>query len=213
MKPTKIVSFDLDGTLTDMAFVDSVWLEGVPKLFARKHKVSFADARRMIKEEYDRVGKERLEWYDLNYWLRKFDLDATPKQVLNSFVERIRIFEDVPGTLRKLKNDGERLIVITNAHREFVDLELDHTGIKSYFEHVFSSTSDYSLTKNGTTVYEKVCAACGVLPNQMVHIGDDPNFDFEVPRRIGISSFLLDRTRKGNGQFIVSSLEEFMREI
>jgi len=213
MKQPKIVSFDMDGTLTDMEFVNSVWEEGVPKLYALKNQVSFEEARRKMRGEYDKVGKEKLEWYDLGYWLNKFDLDASPEQVLNSFRERIRVFEEVPRVLEKLRNKGYRLIVITNARREFVDLEMRQTGIQGYFERIFSSPSDFKLTKNGTTVYEKVCAACEVSPNQLVHIGDDPDFDFEIPKKLGINAFLIDRTRRKTGQFIVDSLEKFTNEL
>jgi putative hydrolase of the HAD superfamily len=209
MNRAEVISFDLDGTLTDMSFVDSVWLQGIPKLYAVKNQISFEEARRKVKNEYDRVGKERLEWYDLNYWLNKFEIDASPQQVLDSFRERIRLFEEVPNVLEELKNRGYRLIVVTNARREFADMEIAHTGIRKYFEKIFSSPSDFRLTKNGTNVYERVCAACDVSPSAMVHVGDDREFDFEVPRRLGINAFLLDRTRKKSGPFTVTSLEDF----
>jgi len=213
MKQAKMVSFDMDGTLTDMEFVNSVWEEGIPKLYALKNQIPFEEARRKMRGEYDKVGKEKLEWYDLGYWLNKFDLDASPEQVLDSFRERIRVFEEVPRVLEKLRNKGYRLIVITNARREFVDSEMRQTGIKSCFERIFSSPSDFKLTKNGTTVYEKVCAVCKVSPNQLVHIGDDPDFDFEIPKRLGITAFLIDRTRKKTGQFILDSLEKLTNQL
>lgn len=213
MNHARVVSFDMDGTLTHMSFVNSVWLQGIPRLFALKNQVSFEEAQRKVKSEYDRVGKEKLEWYDLSYWLNKFRIDFSPQQVLNSFRERIRIFEDVPRVLENLKNSGYRLIVVTNARREFVDMEMEQTGIQGFFERIFSSPSDFRLTKNGTSVYEKVCTACEISPGEMVHVGDDQNFDFEVPQKLGINAFLLDRTGKKTGPFIVSSLEEFGRKL
>jgi putative hydrolase of the HAD superfamily len=74
MTRIKVISFDLDGTLFDNRFVDSVWLEEIPRLYSVKKRVPIDDARKAVKGEYDKVGKERLEWYDLNYWIRKFDL-------------------------------------------------------------------------------------------------------------------------------------------
>jgi HAD superfamily hydrolase (TIGR01549 family) len=209
MTRAQVISFDMDGTLTDMSFVNSVWLQGVPELYALKNEIPFEEALSQVKYEYDKVGREKLEWYDLGYWLNKFGISTTPKQVLASFVERIRVFEEVQGVLEKMKNSGYRLVIVTNARREFVDLEIKKTGIRSYFEYIFSSPSDFKLTKNGTTVYENVCTACEVSPAKMIHIGDDPEFDFEVPKKIGIRTFLLDRTGKKVGPSIVSSLEEF----
>jgi len=213
MKPTRVISFDLDGTLTDLSFVDSVWLEGIPKLFAQNNQISLDEARKRVKREYDRVGNENLEWYDLNYWLDKFSIDASPQQVLKSYRERIRVFQDVPAVLENLKNQGYRLIVITNARREFVDIEMQQTGIQGFFERIFSSPSDFRLTKNATRVYENVCSACKISPCEMIHVGDDPDFDFEVPKKLGVNAFLLDRTGTKTGTHTISSLEEFERKI
>jgi len=213
MNQAQIISFDMDGTLTDMAFVNSVWLRGVPELYAQKNKISFEEALFQVKHDYDKVGRERLEWYDLSYWLNKFEINTTPEQILKSFVDKIRVFEDVHKLLKRLRDCGYRLIVLTNARREFLDLEMEQTGIKTYFENIFSSPSDFKLIKNGTTVYEKVCIACQVSPTNMIHVGDDPDFDFEVPKRIGIRTFLLDRDEKRVGPDIVHNLEEFGRKI
>ena len=66
----RLISFDLDGTLTDANFVESVWLEGIPKLYSNKKGVTFNDARKAVKKEYDKVGNEKLKWYDINYWIK-----------------------------------------------------------------------------------------------------------------------------------------------
>lgn len=53
---TKIISFDMDGTLVDSEFTDWVWLHGIPKLYARKKGLSFDEAKALVVEEYQRVG-------------------------------------------------------------------------------------------------------------------------------------------------------------
>jgi len=205
----KILSFDIDGTITDMSFVNSVWLQGVPALYSLKNEIPFGEALSQVKFEYDKIGREKIEWYDLGYWLNKFKINMRPEQLLDSFVDRIHVFEEVHEILEKLKNSGYKLIIITNARREFLDLEMNKTGTNRYFENTFSSPSDFKLTKNGTAVYKKVCDSCKISPIEMIHVGDDPEFDFEVPKQIGIRAFLLDRTGTKTGQFIISSLKEF----
>ncbi len=205
----QVLSFDMDGTLTDLSFVNSVWLRGVPELYAQKNNISFEQALSKVKQEYDAVGKERLEWYDLGYWLKKFGLNTLPEQLLSLFAEKIKVFPDVPEALENLRKKGYRLIVVTNARREFVDLELNQTRIHACFERIFSSPSDFRLTKNGTTVFERVCATLSVCPANVVHVGDDPDFDVAVPRKLGITSYLLDRAGRKTGSYVVSNLEEF----
>jgi HAD superfamily hydrolase (TIGR01549 family) len=204
----KVVSFDLDGTVTDISFVDSVWLECVPRLYAAKNGLLFEDAKSFVTCEYGKVGRERLEWYDLNYWIAKLGLDVSPREVLSSFRDRIRVFPDVVEVLKEFKNRGLRLIMVTNAQREFVDLELEKTGIGGYFEHVFSSTSDFGLIKKNVCLYRKVCDICDVLTEEVIHVGDDPLFDFEVPKKLGITAFYLDRTGRHSGVYVVHSLRE-----
>jgi len=208
MIPTELVSFDMDGTITDLSFVDSVWLEGIPRLLAEKQAISLEDAKKYAKKEYDKVGRERLEWYDLRHWAKKFGLDISPDQVLGSYQHKIKTFPEVPEVLTAFREKGYRLIVVSNARREFLDLELQKTGIGHYFERVFSSTSDFRLTKKTVDIYRRVCGICGVSPNTMVHVGDDRSFDFEIPRKLGIKAFYLDRACATSGEFVIGNLKE-----
>ena len=208
MTHIRVVSFDMDGTITDLSFVNSVWLEGIPRLYAAEHGISFEDAITYVKREYEKVGRERLEWYDLNYWTEKFGLDVCPEELLGSFQHRIRVFPEVNEILKEFKDKGFRLIIMTNARREFLNLELERTKIGHYFERVFSSTSDFALIKKTVNLYQKVCNIIGVSPSKMTHVGDDWLFDFAVPRKLGIKAFYLDRTGKTSGNLVIHSLKE-----
>jgi len=213
MDSTKVVSFDLDGTLTDTSFVDSVWLEGIPRSYALKNGLSFEDAKARVMNEYSKVGRKRLEWYDLSYWIEKLGLEISPEQVLSSFRHRIRIFSEVPAVLEEFRDRRLRLIVVTNARREFVDLELEITKMGHYFERVFSSTSDFGLIKKSASVYRKVCSICEIFPDEMIHVGDDECFDFKVPSKLGITAFYLDRTNESSGDHVITSLKQLIDRV
>jgi len=209
----RVVSFDLDGTITDISFVNSVWLEGIPRLYALKNGVSFADAKRTVMSEYNKVGRNRLEWYDLRHWIEKLGLDVSPNGILSSFQHRIKLFPEVPAVLKEFTKSGFRLIIVTNARREFVDLELEKTKIEHYFERVFSATSDFGLIKKTVSIYQKVCRICDISPYEMIHVGDDQSFDFETPNELGIIAFYLDRTGEHSGESTVHSLRELRGKI
>jgi HAD superfamily hydrolase (TIGR01549 family) len=213
LRRIRIASFDLDGTLTDISFVDSVWLEGIPRLYALKYGLAFEDAKSFVTREYGKVGRERLEWYDLSYWIGKLGLDVSPGEILSSFQHRIGVFPEVTEVLEEFRNVGLRLIIVTNARREFADLELEKTKIGRYFERVFSATSDFGLIKKTPNLYKKVCSICEVSPQEMIHVGDDQCFDFEVPNKIGIEAFYLDRTGKHSGQSVIHSLMELGQKL
>ncbi len=163
--------------------------------------------------EYAKVGRERLEWYDLHYWIDRLDLDISPEELLCSFQHKIKIYPEVADVLEEFSGRGLRLIIVSNARREFIDLELEKTHIAHYFERVFSSTSDFGLIKKTVALYRKVCEICSVSPSEVIHVGDDPYFDFEVPSRLGISSFYLDRTGKRSGESVLHSLKELNEKL
>ena len=208
MARVKVISFDLDGTLFDNMFVDSVWLEEIPRLYSVEKGVSVEDARKVVRREYDGVGKERLEWYDIHYWIRRFGLNVEAKELLRNFEHRIKPYPEVPTVLEQLKQRGFTLVVVTNAGREFVELELEKAKMKDRFDRVFSSTSDFGVVKKTVKLYQRVCSILGVSPQEMIHVGDDRKFDFDVPRRLGILAYHLDRTSKHEGEFVIHSLEE-----
>jgi FMN phosphatase YigB (HAD superfamily) len=191
-----------------MTHIRVVWLEGIPRLYAVKHGISLDDAKTHVSKEYEKVGRERLEWYDLTYWTEKFGLDVCPEEILSSFQHRIRVFPEVTEILQEFKDKGFRPIIMTNARREFLNLELERTKIGHYFERVFSSTSDFNLIKKTVNLYRKVCNIIGVSPSKMAHVGDDWFFDFAVPKKLGIKAFYLDRTGETSGNLVIHNLKE-----
>ena len=213
MGSVRVVSFDLDGTITDLSFVNSVWLEGMPRLYALKNGLAFEDAKNSVMSEYGKVGRERLEWYDISYWIAKLGLDVSPEEVLSSFEDKIRIFPEVIEVLEELRDKGLRLIIVTNARREFADLELERTKIGHYFERVFSSTSDFGRIKKTVSLYKKVCSICDVSPKETIHVGDDRRFDFDVPNKLGMMAFYLDRTGEHSGKHVIHNLRELSKKL
>ena len=209
----EVISFDLDGTLLDNSFVDSVWLEEIPRLYSVEKSVSFDDAKKIVRNHYDSVGKDRREWYDIHYWIRRFGLKVEAKELLRKFEHRIKTYPEVPEILEQLKRRGFRLVIVSNAGREFVELELEKTEMNDCFERVFSSTSDFGVVKKTVRLYQRVCSILGVSPQEMVHVGDDREFDFEVPRRLGILAYHLDRTGKHEGEFVIRSLRQLNRKL
>jgi len=83
----EVFSFDVDGTLVSKRFTDAVWLRGIPELYAKKAGLSFDDAHRIVKSEYEKVGEENINWYRIDYWLHKFGLDNR-RGVVHAIQER-----------------------------------------------------------------------------------------------------------------------------
>jgi putative hydrolase of the HAD superfamily len=201
----KIISLDMDGTLVKTRFVDKVWMEGIPMLYAERHGLKFHDAKEQVIGEYLKVGSDRLEWYDMDYWIRKFDLKVGKDDVLEMYLEEIEPYPEVKGALEKLSGQY-RLVVTSNAAREFIDVELQ--GFSQYFSEIFSATGDFLHVKKSPLVYQEVCKRMGVKPLEVLHIGDHYTYDYESPIEAGLDALFLDRKGCRTGLEVVGDLRE-----
>jgi len=203
MDSAKIVSFDVEGTLVTPDFSYAIWFEAIPRCYARRNGIDFERARELVQQEYEKVGDQRLEWYDIRYWFDKLDL-GSPGPVMEGYQSRVCYYPDVRGVLSSLSG-RYRLAVASGSAREFLRHLL--RDIEPYFTSVFSSVSDYEQLKT-SEFYRKMCQALGVNPEEVVHVGDNWQFDFIAPSEIGIHAFYLDRKRQGDHQNSLASLTQ-----
>jgi len=208
-----VISFDLDGTLVDFTYTTLVWEVGIPELYAEKHRISLEEAVSAVTGEYAAVGDASIKWYDLSYWLAHFGLPADGPALMEKHRKEVRLFPEVREVLEDLSSRHE-LIVVSNAAREFVEVEVNETGIRKYFSRTFSATSDFRQVKETPEFYHTVCELIGVSPDSMVHVGDHYEFDYVVPRKLGMEAYYLDRNGGvSNGEFTVRTLKEFVQKV
>jgi len=208
----RVISFDLDGTLVTDKFNQIVWHQGIPELYAKKHDVGLDEAKHFVFKEYSKVGDRAIEWYDIKYWLQFFGLSSNWKNLLGKFKTHIKTYPEVLEVLSSL-SQSYQLIITSNAAREFLDTEIKEANISSYFSHIFSATSDFKEVKKSEKFYLNICNFLNIKHSQMIHIGDHFEFDYLIPRQIGIKSFYLDRKGKRKGSAIVKDLKEFKENL
>jgi putative hydrolase of the HAD superfamily len=208
----KYISFDMDGTLIDPEFTDWVWLHGIPTLYAQKYGIPFEKARTSVEMEYRKVGEGAIEWYDIKYWFRLFQLEMPWQVLMEQYIDKINIYPDVNPILERLKNKFS-LILTSNAGREFIDIEMEATGLGKYFDRIFSATSDFGDVKKTVRFYHRICEILGTNPHEIVHVGDHFEFDYLVPRTLGIPAFYLDRSGEQKGDFVLWDLKELEEKL
>ena len=76
MKQIKLISFDAEGTIVTPDFSQTIWHEAIPALYAQKTGLDFEEAKRRIVEEYGKIGDQKLEWYDIEYWFSYLGLGS-----------------------------------------------------------------------------------------------------------------------------------------
>jgi len=199
----KVVSLDVSGTLIDFNYVEHVWNEAIPQLYARKKGISFEEAKDYVLREYDRIGSNDIRWYLPEYWFNHFNLDENPIEVFRSHTDKLRFYPEVPSVLRDL-SQKYNLIIASGTPGNFIEIEIKK--FRHYFTHIFSPISDRQEVKKTPQFYKMICKVLGIEPLAIVHVGDEWYSDFIAPRRIGVKSFFLDRTGEKSGKFVIRNL-------
>ncbi len=208
----RFISFDLDGTLVKPDFSEWVWGLGIPELFANKRGISLDAAKEIVEEEYRKVGDGSPQWYDITYWFDFFQLDGHWRSLLYRFSDKIKAYPETSKVLQDLSSSYE-LIIISNAAREFIDIEVEVAELRGYFERIFSATSDFGQIKKTAEFYGHICRLLGIRSTEMVHVGDHWQFDYLTPKEIGIRAFHVDRSWIHSGDDIIRNLEEVRQRL
>jgi putative hydrolase of the HAD superfamily len=61
--------------------------------------------------------------------------------------------------------------------------------------------------------YQRICQILGTRPQEIVHVGDHYEFDYVVPRSLGIHAFYLDRSGEQKGEFIIPDLRDLEKRL
>ena len=193
MKQIELISFDAEGTVVTPDFSQAIWHEAIPALYAQKQGIDFAQAKRHIAEEYGRIGDQRLEWYDIEYWFSYLGLGSS-ELVIHSCLGKIAYYPEVTEVLSSLASEY-KLIVASGTPLELLHLLL--RDVKPYFVRIFSSVSHYRQLKS-PDFYLSICEEMGVEPSQVTHVGDNWQFDFLNARQAGVNALYLDRSGRNH---------------
>ncbi len=130
------VMFDMDGTLLDLHFDNYFWQTFLPGAWARTRGMDEELASRKLHDMYTEL-QGSLNWYCLDYWAEQLQLDIT--LLKHEVKHKIAVRPNVVDLLVKLRQINKRILLITNAHPDSLNLKLEHTGIGQYFDNTISS--------------------------------------------------------------------------
>ena len=71
---------------------------------------------------------------------------------------------------------------------------LEHLGVSKFFSHVFLS-SELGADKPDPEIFRRALQFSHIRPNETLHVGDDPERDWEGASQAGLSVFRLERPR------------------
>jgi putative hydrolase of the HAD superfamily len=197
MKQIELISFDAEGTVVTPDFSQTIWHEAIPTLYAKKQGLDFAQAKRYIVQEYNKIGDQRLEWYDIEYWFNYLGLGSS-EQVIHNCMSKIAYYPEVTEVLSCLSSEY-KLIIASGTPLELLQLLL--RDVKPYFVRVFSSVSHFGQLKS-PDFYVSICEEMGIEPSRVTHVGDNWQFDFLNARQVGVNALYLDRSGRNHQEHL-----------
>ena len=102
------------------------------------------------------------------------------------------LYPEVPSVLKELQPHFQ-LAVISNfdGRLRFI---LEHLGISKFFTHIFIS-SEIGADKPDPEIYRRALKLIDLKANEVLHVGDDSERDWEAASAAGLSIFRLDRPK------------------
>jgi putative hydrolase of the HAD superfamily len=103
-----------------------------------------------------------------------------------------RCYHDVAATLNALKERGVALRIASNFDARLRTVAAGLEPIRSLVDSLVIS-SEVGFRKPHPAFYAAARAGLGLLPEQILWVGDDPENDVRGPNRVGFRGLLLDR--------------------
>ena len=164
----KTVLLDVDGTLLDLHFDNSVWDNSLPEAFARKHNLSLSESRSNLYQHMRKV-RGKIEFYSFDYWASFTKIDIERLHELQQ--EKIAFRKDAEWFLSKISGKKATFIA-TNADRKSFGIKDTKLGLTSKVKGVFSS-QDFQSPKEEQAFWSAVQNATGFEGSTTLMIDDN----------------------------------------
>lgn len=200
----KVVLFDLDDTLVDQEGASRAALLGwLPELgldlddqdelvaawgaiaeqaYGRyqRREITFAEQRRVRVREF--LGADATD----------DEADELFSGYLTRYEQAWTAFDDAVPALRRVRDAGLVVAVLTNGDSVHQRLKLDRTGLAEHLDVVVAS-DDLPAGKPDPRAYDATCEILGVAPGDVLMVGNDVEKDYQGPLDAGLAAVLLDR--------------------
>lgn len=143
------VIFDMDGTLLDLKYDNTLWNSELPKRFATLRGIQEKQAWKLL---YDRPVS-KLDYYSLDYWQDFTGLDIAA--IHWELISLIQYRANAKKLIFQLHKLGIRCVIATNAHPKVFEIKNHVTFLDKIIDKVYCAL-DFSSTKEDLNFWEKL---------------------------------------------------------
>lgn len=187
-----LISFDLQGTLSDSAFSDEFWLKLLPELYAKKKDISIEESKAELRTQFKEMGKYHRLYYCAQSWLDELCPGRTVADTVSDLKNAPHLYQDSLRLVEELAAASVPLIILSTTTHDFIELELNEA--RQHFSHVYSTLDDFAMPGKSAQAFKEAAQRCGVEVGKILHIGDCPEMDIKNAQEAGCQTFFFDKT-------------------
>ena len=166
---TRIIVFDLIGTLLDLRAMDQHFERffgdaGVRKeWFTQTLQLAMAA---MLTNAYEDFGVQTDTGLEMTARQYKVSMLGEEKNLILGTLRKLRPYPEVAQSLQRLRDAGVNIAILTNSTVQTAEAQLTYAGLRDYFDQVIS-TDEIHCFKPAPEVYHLAASRLGVEPGQM----------------------------------------------
>jgi len=173
---------DMDGTILDLAFDNYMWLHHVPERYAADNNIEPDEARTRLYSKF-REMQGQLEWYCLDHWSDFLGLDIAGLHREQN--HRIGYLPGARGFLKAVQEYDIRILMVTNSHKDTLEIKDEVTGVTEHFHGIYSSHT-FGVPKESQKFWQALQEREGFNPATTLFI-DDTSRVLDSAHEYGVS--------------------------
>jgi putative hydrolase of the HAD superfamily len=164
------VLLDMDGTLLDLHYDATFWLNNVHSIVANLT----GEPEHAIQERFHRELKKHegtLAWYCTDYWADFFGIDLI--EAKQQLAHLIRFRPHAEQFLQALNSLPLRTLIATNAHPDVIQLKLNVVPLADMVDGIVSS-HQYGVAKEHPDFWRALFDEYAINPDRSLFMDDSP---------------------------------------
>ena len=167
------VLLDMDGTLLDLYYDNTLWNEHLPVRYSEFHDLELDTARRQLTAHMvEHHGK--LTFYCLDHWAELTGLDIVALHREQHLTDLIRFRPNAEVLLEWLKRHNKRSMLVTNAHRASLEVKNRFAPVTHHLDAAVSC-HDYGAPKETVEFWQSLAVEHPFDPERTLLIDDTHN--------------------------------------
>ena len=175
----------MDGTLLDLHYDTHMWMHVLPQRIAARDNISTEHAKSRLFEQFENRART-IEYYCMDFWSELTQMNIM--DLHREFSDLIRFLPGAENFLAHLHASPLTVRLVTNAHRDSLELKNHLTGLANYVEDQVSSL-DFREPKESQQFWNALLSSHPFDPKRTLLIDDNEDV-LDAACQFGIAHLL-----------------------